>query len=124
MANIQPRERATIGSILARPFADVWGFDPFRSLNLSGIEISRTDAGYTVEMPVAGFQPNEIDVSLEDGLLTVSGKSDKRSFTRSFTVPDNTDEDHIDAKVEHGMLTLTLPLVPKAQPKKIEIKSS
>lgn len=105
---------------------DFWNFDPFRALSgtpLYGVEINRTDAGYTVEVPVPGFKPEQIEVTLEDGLLTVKGSSEKRNFTRSFTVPDDVDEERIEANVEHGMLTLTLALTPKAQPKRIAIKS-
>jgi len=108
-------------NVFARPFADLWGFDPLRNFS-TGVEITRGENGYTVELAVAGFKPEEIDVRLEDGMLTVTGKNEKRSFTRTFTLPEDTDEERIEAKVEHGMLTLNLPLVPKAQPKKIEIK--
>lgn len=121
MSNVLSREQRGNGSLLARPFADIWGFDPFRNLT-TGIDISRNETGYTVEMAVPGYKPEEIDINLEDSLLTVNGKNEKRSFTRSFSLPDEVDVDSIHAKVEHGMLTLTLPLSPKAQPKKIQIQ--
>jgi HSP20 family molecular chaperone IbpA len=57
-------------------------------------------------------------------LLTVKGQNDKRNFSRTFTIPEDVDEERIEAKVEHGMLTLTLTLLPKAQPKRITVKSS
>ena len=124
MNNLLSRENRGngTGSLLARPFADFWGFEPFRGLSSTGLDIARTESGYTVELAVAGFKPDEIDVRLEDSLLTVSGKNEKRSFTRTFTLPEDVNEEGIEAKVEHGMLTLALPLLPKAQPKKIEIK--
>lgn len=122
MTNLLTRERPNgTGALLGRPFADLWGFDPFRS---TGIEIERTEAGYTIEMAVAGFKPDQIEITLEDGILTVSGKNEKRSFSRSFTVPEDVDEEKIGAHVEHGMLTLTLTLLPKAQPKKIAITAN
>lgn len=118
--------RSTNGTLLGRPFADLWGADPFRSFantSLGGVEISRTEAGYTVEIPVPGYKPDEIAVTLEDGILNVSGKSEKRSFTRAFSVPEEVDAERIEANVENGMLTLTLALQPKAQPRKIEVKA-
>lgn len=121
MSNLLSREQRSNGGLLARPFADFWGLDPFRSLS-TGVEIARTEAGYTVELAVPGFKPEEIDIRLEDGLLTVSGKNEKRTVSRTFSLPEDVDEDRIEAKVEHGMLTLNVPLLPKAQPKKIEIK--
>jgi HSP20 family protein len=56
-------------------------------------------------------------------MLTVSAKSEKRQFTRTLAVPEDVDAERIEANVENGMLTLTLDLLPKAQPKKIEIKA-
>jgi len=108
---------------------DVWNWDPFRNFFsnapiLSGLDIARTDNGFVVEVPVAGYRPDNINVTLENGVLQVTGKTEKRSFTRSFVLPDDIDENKIDAKVEHGLLTLTLNLLPKAQPKTISVKSS
>ncbi len=112
--------------MFARPLGELWG-DPFRNLfsagQLSGMDVTRTESGYNVEIPVAGFRPDQIEASLEDGVLTVQGKNAKRSFTRSLVVPDDVDEEKIDARVEDGMLMLTLTLHPKAQPKRITIKA-
>jgi len=117
------------GGLMSRPFTDMWHWDPFRNFvstmaPLSGVDVSRSESGYTVELPVAGFKPDEIDVTFEDGVVTVNGKSDKRTFTRTLVVPEDVDPEQISAHVENGMLTLTLALYPKAQPKKIQIKSS
>jgi HSP20 family protein len=114
------RERNGGASLLGRPFGELWGFDPFR---FSGIDVARTETGYSIEMPVAGFKPEQIDVTLEDGVLSVIGKNEKRSFSRSISVPEDVDEERIEAHVQDGMLTLTLTLLPKAQPKKIAVKS-
>ncbi|HEV2261076.1 MAG TPA: Hsp20/alpha crystallin family protein [Candidatus Rubrimentiphilum sp.] len=127
MANLLSRERGGDGSSLARPYVDLWG-DPFRnffsSMNqMSGVDVARTETGYTVEIPVAGFRPDQIEATLEDSVLTVNGKNDKRSFTRSISVPEDVDSEKIQAKVEDGMLILNLELHPKAQPKRITIKS-
>jgi HSP20 family protein len=115
------------GNPQTRPALTDWlGWDPFRSFfgnygGSTGLEISRIDNGYTVEIPVPGYKPNEIDVTLENGVLTVVGKSEKRTFTRTLLLPDEVDENNIAAKVEHGMLSLTLNMHPKAQPKKIDV---
>lgn len=127
MSNLLTRERNGGGSAAARPFSDLWGFDPFRAFTsgmASGIEVTRNETGYAVEIPVAGFKPEDIEVTLEDGLLSVRGKNERRSFSRTLVVPEDVDEERIEANVEHGMLTLTLNLQPKAQPKKIVVKSA
>jgi len=109
-----------------RNLGDFFGFDPFRGIVGNGYqanaEIQKTDNGWTVELAVPGYKPDQIDVTVEDRVLTVSGKTERRSFQRSILLPDDIDTDVIEAKVEHGMLTLSLQLHPKAQPRKIEVK--
>ena len=109
--------------------SDLFGFDPLRAVfggtpQYAGFngEVQKTENGWTVEVPVPGFNPSQIDVTVEDRVLTVTGKTDRRSFQRSLLLPEDVDAETIDAKVEHGMLTLALHLHPKAQPRKIEIK--
>ena len=127
MANLESRDRS--GGGLLRPFTDMWNFDPFRNFispmaPLSGINVTRSESGYSVEIPVPGFRPDDIDVTFEDGTVTVNGKGEKRNFTRTLVVPEDVDPEQISAHVENGMLTLTLALHPKAQPKKIAIKTT
>ncbi len=102
---------------------DFFGFDPIRALGAGtlGLDITKTENGYSVELPVPGFGPDQIEVTLEDRVLTIVGKSPKRNFTRSIAIPDEIDTEAIDAKVEHGMLTLGLHIHPKAQPRKINV---
>ncbi|MDQ6932730.1 MAG: Hsp20/alpha crystallin family protein [Candidatus Eremiobacteraeota bacterium] len=107
---------------------DIFGFDPFRNFfsNLSqfhGLEISRTDQGYEVEIPVPGYKPDQIEVTLDNGVLQVAGKNDRRTFTRSLALPEEIDSENIEANVEHGLLTIRMNLSPKAQPKKIAVGS-
>ena len=117
-------------TIVARPFGDLLGWDPFRNFatgaaSFAGIEVTRSEqGGFTVDVPVAGYKPEQIDVTLEDGVLTVTGKSERRQFTRSLLLPEEIDGENVGAHVEHGLLTLTLNIHPKAQPKKIAITSN
>jgi HSP20 family molecular chaperone IbpA len=106
-----------------RMLGDFLGFDPFRTLTTTGFgfEINKTDNGYNVEVPVAGYAPEQIEVTLEDRVLTVSGHSDRRNFTRSLLIPEEIDTETIGAKVEHGMLGITLNVHPKVQPRKINV---
>jgi HSP20 family molecular chaperone IbpA len=105
---------------------DMFGFDPFRGLlgtsPASGTEVQRTENGWLVEIPVPGYKPDQIDVTVEDRVLTVTGKTERRNFQRAIMIPEDVDAEGIDAKVEHGMLSLVLNLHPKAQPRKIEVK--
>ena len=125
MSEIATRGNAAIA---ANPgLANLLGFDPFRDFfptwqQSGGIDVQRTETGYTVELPVPGFKPEEINVTVEDRTLTVAGESERRKFTRALLLPDEIDTEKIDARVQHGLLTLTLNLHPKARPKKIPVK--
>ena len=109
------------------PFRELFGFDPFanmRSLFNVNYDVGRTDTGYDVEIPVPGYAPSDIELTYTDGLVTISGKNDRRSFTQSFTVPDDIEPDKTDAKVEYGMLRLQFERRPEAQPKRINVSKS
>lgn len=113
------RLRQGVGSLLE--FEPFRGFFPGNWQQMFGIDVHRKDGNYEIEMPVPGFKPDDIELTYQDGVLTVSGKNDRRSFTRSLTVPDDVDEESIEASVEHGVLTIALRQHPKRQPRKINI---
>ncbi|HTX59710.1 MAG TPA: Hsp20/alpha crystallin family protein [Verrucomicrobiae bacterium] len=105
------------------------GWDPLRGLlgnwsAMNGVEIARNESGYEIEIAAPGFTPESIDVTIEDSVLTVRGKTEKRSFTRSFSLPDDIDGDAVSAKLENGLLTIALTLHPKAQPKRVAVTGS
>jgi len=106
------------------PYRDLFGFDPFQALRSNwafDYDVSRTETGYEVEVPVPGYKPEQIDVAFKDGVLSVNGKTDRRTFSRSFSVPEDVDNDHIAARVADGMLVLTLERRPETQPKRITV---
>lgn len=112
-------------SIPWTPLQDLIGFDPFQSIRANGAyeyDVTRTENGYQVEIPVPGYKPDQIEITVKEGVVSVSGKSDRRTFSRSFTIPDDVDQDQIEARVEDGMLALSLARRPEAQPKRIQIK--
>src|SRR5438105_11639209 len=87
-----------------------------------------------VELP--GMRKEEIDISLQDGTLTVSGerkteagtadKADRSeryvgTFRRSITLPTRVDSDKVSATYKDGILTITLPKSEEAKPKQIQV---
>jgi HSP20 family molecular chaperone IbpA len=107
------------------PFRDLMGFDPFQNLRASygfDYDVSRNENGYEVEVPVPGYNAEQVDVSLKDSVLTVACKSQRRSFTRSFTIPEDVDVEAIGASVQDGMLRIALPRRPEAKPRKINVE--
>ena len=102
------------------------------------VDIKEGKDAYEVVADVPGVNPKDIDVSLEDGVLTVKGerksenKDEKEGYTRTervygsfyrrFTLPDTADADNISAKTEHGVLRLHIPKKEKALPKQITVE--
>src|SRR5581483_4570423 len=104
------------------PLQGLFGFDPFQAVVGNwdyGFEVTRTESGYLVEVPVPGFNASTVEVSLKDGIVSVNAKNERRTFSRSFTVPEDVDPDKISASVTDGMLSITLERHPAAQPKRI-----
>ena len=89
-----------------------------------------------LELP--GVQPEDVKISLENQVLTIQGEkkqaaeeSSERwhryersygSFERMFTLPSTVDPEQIQARVDNGLLTVTLPKAERAKPREIEVK--
>lgn len=107
------------------PLQRLFGYDPFQSAMANwdyGFEVSRTENGYEVEVPVPGFNSSNVEVTFKDDILSINGKSERRTFTRSLTVPEDVNAEKISATVIDGMLRISLERHPEAQPKRIIVK--
>jgi len=96
------------------------------------------EQGYHLEIDLPGVKKEDIEISVNDGVLTISGerklekKEEKENYTRiesffgrferSFKLPIDADVDNIEAKFENGVLKIFIPKKQKATGKKIEIK--
>jgi HSP20 family protein len=96
------------------------------------------EKGYYLEIDLPGVEKDNIEISVNEGILTISGerklerKEEKENYTRiesffgrferSFKLPADADSDNIEAKYENGVLKLFIPKRPKPEGKKIEIK--
>ena len=103
------------------------------------IDAFTTDEGLIVRMELPGMAPDDVDISVQDGVLTVAGerftdvdvKDDdwlRRErflgrFERSFTLPEGTDPDSISASFDLGLLELRIPHPPEQQPRRIKISA-
>ncbi len=96
------------------------------------------DKGYYLEIDLPGVKKEDIDISVNDGVLVISGerklekKEEKENYTRiesffgrferAFKLPADADLDNIEAKYENGVLKIFIPKKQKESGKKIEIK--
>ena len=99
--------------------------------------VNNDGAVVTAELP--GVDPADIDISVVQSTLTVSGNRQREeeegksyhrrerscgSFTRSFELPFEVEAEGVDATLEKGVLNITLPRAEADKPKKISIKAS
>lgn len=122
-------------------FNRVWHHD--RDLDWNGVghypvDIRETDDNLIVEAEMPGFKRDEIEVTLEQGVLTIHAERNaeqdeskgqthlhERRFsrvTRSFRLGQAVDENKVDARLEDGVLTLTLHKREEVKPRRIEVK--
>ena len=82
-----------------------------------------------VDMP--GVKKDQVELSLDDSLLSIgferqSAAGDEHqesvAFSRSLTVPDGIDAENVSAKLEDGVLTVSLPKAEERKPRSIEVK--
>lgn len=97
-----------------------------------------TDTNFHIEIEAPGVQSEQVDISVEKEQLTISLERSKedsernylhneRSFgkvTRTVKLPETADFDSIEAKLDSGLLSLSIAKQPEAKPRKIEVKTS
>lgn len=113
------------------------GMDLLRAPNADVME-TKDDILVTLELP--GLRPEDIEVNLEDNVLTISGEkreereegqenrwhlSERRygRFSRSFVLPKEVEQDRIQANFENGVLNVTIPKDEKVKPRRIQIQN-
>jgi HSP20 family protein len=134
------REFSTLQDRMNRLFRDSYG-DREEALTTSTfappVDVYEDEHNLTLKIEVPGIDEKDIDVRVENNVLTVHGerkfeKEEKEenfrrverqygSFTRSFTLPNTVDSEHINAGYTNGILRLELNKKPEAQPKQIKV---
>jgi HSP20 family protein len=103
------------------------------------VDIHEEKDRFVVLADVPGVEPKDIDITAEKGVLTVRGerRAEKRvtdngyeriervsgTFLRRFTLPEGANTESITAKQTNGVLEVTIPKAPTAQPRRISIDS-
>jgi HSP20 family protein len=137
------------------PTLQRWGRDPWSSLQRElnqafdralpaevndwigayPVDIRETEDQVIVKAEMPGFDKKDIDVSLENGVLSIQAQREdqgegeehlkERRFTRisrTFTLPKPVDEQNVDAALKDGVLALTLNKQEDSKRQKIEVK--
>jgi len=87
----------------------------------------KTDEGYKIEIPAIGAGKNDVSVKVEDNILKVIVKPTvdsayAKEFDCAWSVPDNVDTENLSAKLENGLLSVTLKyIVPVTKKVNIDV---
>ena len=104
------------------------------------VDIVEEKDRYVLRADVPGVKPEDIDVNMENGVLTVSGERPHESteaaegmrrvervsgkFYRRFNLPDTADAEEISAKSAIGILEVRIPKQPEVQARRITVESA
>jgi HSP20 family protein len=102
------------------------------------LDISERKDAYLVTVELPGLKPEDLDITMEDGLLTIKGERQFTSesseqqfhrverrygaFRRSITLPAQVQADHIEATFDLGVLQIVVPKAEEAKPKRIQVR--
>jgi HSP20 family protein len=88
--------------------------DAFTANAARGAQVAQDDKAWTLSLDVPGLAREDLTVSIEGAVVRVDSKADaKREFKAAYELPTDIDQAASTAKLEHGVLTLTLAkLVP------------
>ena len=103
------------------------------------VDIREEDSRFVLRADLPGVEPKDIEVTMEDGVLTLRGKRELEEreeregyrrvervsgqFFRRFTLPDTANTEAISAKSQQGVLEVSIPKQPKVQPRRISVET-
>ena len=109
------------------------------NLDAPALDVIENENGFVVKAALPGWKPEQVEVSIENGVLTLKGEAkdeqvadDEKnryhrkeirhmSFQRMLSLPTEVNADKADAEFENGILTLSVPKAEVVKPKTIKI---
>jgi len=107
---------------------------------MPAVDVYEDKNNVIVETGLVGIDPDKVDISIENNMLTIKGESEKKSevddknyyrkeirrgsFYRSVPLPAHVIGDKASAIAEDGVLKISIPKAPVSKPKTIKIKTS
>ena len=126
---------------------EMTNWDPFAQLTalpqtpsfVPAFEVKEADGAFVFKADLPGVEDKDLEIALTGNRLTISGKREREkrdeneryfsyertfgSFSRSFTLPDGCDGEHVTADLKGGVLTLVVPKKPEVQARRISINA-
>jgi HSP20 family protein len=119
--------------------AALWerGFGGVADRWLPSADLEETDDAWQLEVELPGIRDDDVDVELDDRVLTVSGEVQEKersgilrrrtrrvgAFHYAVTLPGDVDAEHVDARLRDGVLTVRVPKSPGTERRHIRISS-
>ena len=113
---------------------------PVWNARTPAVDVRDTKEGYLMEVELPGLTDKDIELNVEDNILTLSSKNEEsseeekngylirerrsREFARTFVLPKDVDRDKIKGEFKNGLLVVNIPKKPEAKPRKIDVKSN
>jgi HSP20 family protein len=105
---------------------------------LPAVDVKEEDERFLVRADLPGVKPDDISITTENGMLTISGTRETRTqeesdgyrkservagrFYRRFTLPETANVEKIEATTDHGVLEISIPKQPEVQPRRIDVR--
>jgi HSP20 family protein len=118
-------------------FAEVWDAGPLSALDrwVPLADLEETDDAYVIELELPGLARDDVDVQLDDRVLTVSGEIHEKKrtgilhrrtrrvgkFHYAVTLPAEVDEERVEASLRDGVLTVRVPKTSQTRRRRIQI---
>jgi HSP20 family protein len=139
-----PRFTSDLFDVIDRNFND-YGYGENGKSAMPRVDVSEKKDSYVLEMELPGYTENDVELDLKDRVLTISSKlkdakkaekeekkeaaesvyliKERRNstFSRSFTMPEDIDQEKVSAAFKNGLLTVIIPRKAEAQTKRIMI---
>jgi len=120
--------------VLDNFFTDV----PLWNSRTPAVDVKEEDKRYLMEVELPGLTDKDIELKVEDNILTLSSKKEeskeenkdgylirerrRAEFARTFVLPNDVDREQINAEFKHGLLVVQIPKKPELQPRKSDVK--
>jgi HSP20 family protein len=130
-----------------RVMRDMLRWDPFREMAPTistelqayspAFEVKETQDAFVFKADVPGLKEQDVEVSVTGNRLTIAGRREAEkeektdtfytyersygTFTRSFTLPEQADVEHVKAELKSGELTVAIPKAPTAVAKRVPV---
>lgn len=127
---------------LNRDTPHVGVFSPLANATYPAVDVRETSEAYSMDIDLPGYTEKDVTIHLKERVLTVASvheeaKEEKpngeqflihercrRRFVRRFTLPEDIDQEKVEAAFKNGVLTVTIPRKEAAPRRQIAIKAS